>query len=87
MSATPGKVCIDGVAEVFSHGYVLAMRATMVLPIAVVVLAAISCLAIKNERGADQATAQGAEAGQMAGAITSTGSTGNNPGSTSGTAS
>jgi EmrB/QacA subfamily drug resistance transporter len=77
-------------AEVFSHGYVLAMRWTMVLPIAVVVLAAISCLAIKQERGAGRATAQGAEAGQMAGAISlpgSSGSIGNSPGSTSDTAS
>jgi MFS family permease len=77
-------------AEVFSHGYVLAMRWTMVLPIAVVALAAISCLAIKQERGADAATAQGTEAGQMAGAISSPGSSGsigNSPGSGSGTVS
>jgi hypothetical protein len=69
---------------------VLAMRWTMVLPIAVVVLAAISCLAIKQERGADQSTAQGGQAGQMAGAISSPGSSGsigNSPGSTSDTAS
>jgi hypothetical protein len=37
---------------VFSQGYVLAMRWTMVMPIAVVVLAAASCLAIKNRTSA-----------------------------------
>jgi hypothetical protein len=61
-----------------------------VLPIAVIVLAAISCLAIKREGGADRATAQGPEAAQMAGTISSPGSPGsmgNSPGSTSGTVS
>jgi len=53
-----------------------AMRWTMVLPIAVVVLAAISCLAIKREGGADRATAQGGQAGQMAGTMSSPGSSG-----------
>ena len=38
-------------AEVFAQGYVLAMRWTMVMPIAVVGLAAASCLAIKNKTG------------------------------------
>jgi hypothetical protein len=32
--------------DVFTHGYVLAMRWTLVLPIAVVGLAAVSCLAL-----------------------------------------
>jgi hypothetical protein len=64
---------------------VLAMRWTMVLPIAVVVLAPISCLAIKQDSGADRATAQDVEAGQMAGAISSPGSSGQSPGSASGT--
>ena len=71
----------------FSHGYVLAMRWTMVLPIAVLVLAAISCLAIRPEGGADRTTAQGEQAGQMAGTISSSGSSGQSPGSTSGTVS
>jgi len=74
-------------AEVFSHGYVLAMRWTMVLPIAVVALAAISCLAIRRDGGADQATAQDAQATQMAGTISSPGSSGQSPGSASGTVS
>ena len=74
-------------AEVFTNGYVLAMRWTMVLPIAVVALAAVSCLAIKQDSGAARATAQDVEAGQMAGTISSPGSSGQNPGSTSGTVS
>ena len=74
-------------ADVFTHGYVLAMRWTMVLPIAVLALAAISCLAIRPEGGAARATAQGVEAGQMAGTISSPGSSGQSPGSASGTVS
>jgi hypothetical protein len=74
-------------AEVFTHGYVLARRWTMVLPIAVVALAAISCLAIRPEGGAARATAQGEQAGQMAGTISSPGSSGQSPGSASGTVS
>jgi EmrB/QacA subfamily drug resistance transporter len=71
--------------EVFSHGYVLAMRWTMVMPIAVVVLAAASCFAVKNKLGGQDAAAGGpAEAGQMAGTISSPGSSGQNPGTTSG---
>jgi EmrB/QacA subfamily drug resistance transporter len=73
--------------EVFSHGYVLAMRATMVLPIAVVVLAAASCLAVKRDVGQDRAAAPGRESGQMAGTISSPGSSGHNPVSSSGTGS
>jgi EmrB/QacA subfamily drug resistance transporter len=72
-------------AEVFSHGYVLAMRWTMVMPIAVVVLAAASCLLVKNTVSGQDRTAEAAvEAGQMAGTISSPGSSGQNPGSTSG---
>jgi hypothetical protein len=71
--------------EVFSHGYVLAMRWTMVMPIAVVALAAASCLLIRNQAaGQDRATAAGAESGQMAGTISSPGSSGQSPGSSSG---
>ena len=72
----------------FSQGYVLAMRWTMVMPIAVVALAAVSCLAIKN-RPASQGGAAGADAasGQMAGTISSPGSSGQSPGSASGTVS
>jgi EmrB/QacA subfamily drug resistance transporter len=78
-------------AEVFTQGYVLAMRWTMVLPIAVVVLAAVSCLAIRNKAGGQDRTAVvGADSGQMAGTISSSGSSGSvgqSPGSSSGTAS
>jgi MFS family permease len=74
-------------AEVFTHGYVTAMRWTMVLPIAVIALAAVSCLAIKREGGADRTTAQGPENTQMAGTISSSGSSGQSPGSASGTVS
>jgi len=76
--------------EVFTHGYVLAMRWTMLMPIAVVLLAAASCFAIKNASGQARSAAAGAESGQMAGTISSPGSSGslgNNPGSSSGTAS
>ena len=75
-------------AEVFAQGYVLAMRWTMVMPIAVVVLAAVSCLAIKNKTGGqDRPAVAGADSGQMAGTISSSGSVGQSPGSSSGTAS
>jgi EmrB/QacA subfamily drug resistance transporter len=58
--------------EVFSQGYVLAMRWTMVMPIAVVVLAAASCFAIRSRASAqDQPTAP-----QMAGTINSPGPSG-----------
>jgi hypothetical protein len=59
------------------------------MPIAVVVLAAASCFAIKNKPGQAR-PAPGEQAGQMAGTISSPGSSGslgNNPGSSSGTAS
>ena len=74
-------------AEVFSAGYVHAMRWTMVLPIAVVALAAVSCLAIRNKPAGQGQSAVPAEVGQMAGTISSPGSSGQSPGSASGTAS
>jgi EmrB/QacA subfamily drug resistance transporter len=76
-------------AEVFSQGYVHAMRWTMVLPIAVVLIAAASCLAIRN-KAAGQDGSAAAEDGQMAGTISSPGSPGSlgqSPGSSSGTGS
>jgi EmrB/QacA subfamily drug resistance transporter len=73
-------------AAVFSHGYVLAMRWTMVMPIAVVFLAAISCVAIRQRR-AVSAPALASPPGQMAGTMSSSGSMGNSRGSGSGTAS
>ena len=76
-------------AEVFSAGYVHAMRWTMILPIAVVALAAASCLLLKNKAGGGQGPAPVADAepGQMAGTISSPGSSGQSPGSSSGTTS
>jgi hypothetical protein len=75
-------------AEVFTQGYVLAMRWTMVMPIAVVALAAVSCLAIRSKPGGqDRTAAPGAESGQMAGTISSPGSSGQSPGNSAGTAS
>ena len=63
----------------------------MVLPIAVVALAAVSCLAIRNKAGGqDRAAASAADSGQMAGTISSPGSSGSlgqSPGSSPGTAS
>jgi hypothetical protein len=57
----------------------------MVMPIAVVALAAASCLFIRNQAaGQDRATADGDESGQMAGTISSPGSSGQSPGSSSG---
>jgi EmrB/QacA subfamily drug resistance transporter len=76
-------------AVVFSHGYVLAMRWTMVMPIAVVFLAALSCVAIRQSR-APGVPAPASPPGQMAGTMSSPGSSGsmgNSPGSGSGTAS
>jgi hypothetical protein len=74
-------------AEVFSTGYVLAMRWTMVMPIAVVLIAAASCFAIKNKAAGQGPVAAGQD-GQMAGTISSPGSSGSlgqSPGSSSGT--
>jgi hypothetical protein len=74
-------------AEVFSQGYVYAMRWTMILPIAVIALAAVSCLLLRNKPAAqDHGTAvAAAETSQMAGTMSSPGSSGQNPGSASGT--
>ncbi len=78
-------------AEVFPQGYVVAMRWTMILPIAVVALAAASCLALRGKAGGlGGATTADADSGQMAGTISSPGSSGSpgqSPGSSSGTAS
>jgi EmrB/QacA subfamily drug resistance transporter len=74
-------------AYVFSHGYVLAMRWTLVLPISVVALAAASCVLVKRDVGPDRAAVPSEEPGQMAGTISSPGSSGQNPGSSSGTGS
>jgi EmrB/QacA subfamily drug resistance transporter len=74
-------------AEVFSQGYVQAMRWTLVLPIAMVALAAVSCLAIRNKTAGRDRSAVPAEVGQMAGTISSPGSSGQSPGSASGTVS
>ncbi len=74
-------------AYVFSHGYVLAMRWTMVLPIAVVALAAASCVLVKRDVGLGRPQVPAEEPGQMAGTISSPGSSGQNPGSSSGTGS
>jgi EmrB/QacA subfamily drug resistance transporter len=78
-------------AEVFPQGYVVAMRWTMILPIAVVALAAASCLALRGKAGGQGgATTADADSGQMAGTISSPGSSGSpgqSPGSSSGTAS
>jgi EmrB/QacA subfamily drug resistance transporter len=63
-------------AEVFTHGYVLAMRWTMALPIAVVVIAALSCLAMRGGIGGQDRPVPAAEPGQMAGTISSPGSSG-----------
>ncbi|HEX2823961.1 MAG TPA: hypothetical protein VHO07_27930 [Streptosporangiaceae bacterium] len=71
--------------EVFTHGYVLAMRWTMVMPIAVVVLAAVSCLWAKNRPGQGTAAAPGAHSGQLA--VSSPGPSGQSPGSSPGRAS
>jgi MFS family permease len=67
------------------------MRWTMVLPITVVALAAASCLLLPNKAsGQGPATATDPESGQMAGTISSPGSSGSagqSPGSSSGTTS
>ena len=74
--------------EVFSVGYVHAMRWTMVMPIAVVALAALSCFGIK--RSADRAgagTPPDVEDIQMTGATSSPGASGSSPGQSPGNAS
>jgi hypothetical protein len=63
------------------------MRWTMVMPIAVVLIAAASCFAIKN-KPAGQGRVAAAQDSQMAGTISSPGSSGSlgqSPGSSSGT--
>ena len=58
------------------------------MPIAVVVLAAASCLAIRGRAdGQDRAAVPGPESGQMAGTISSPGLSGQSPGSSSAAAS
>ena len=74
-------------AYVFSHGYVHAMRWTMVLPISVVALAAASCVLVKRDVGPARGPVPREESGQLAGTISSPGSSGQNPGSSSGTGS
>jgi MFS family permease len=77
-------------AEVFAQGYVHAMQWTMVLPITVVALAAASCLLLKGKAAGQGDAAAVADSGQMAGTISSPGSSGSlgqSPGSSSGTAS
>jgi len=73
--------------DVFTFAYVTAMRQTMLLPIILLGVGALSCLAIKQDGAAARATAQDVEPGQMAGTISSPGSSGQSPGSTSGTVS
>jgi EmrB/QacA subfamily drug resistance transporter len=67
--------------EVFTSGYIDAMRWTMVLPIAVLGLAAVSCFGIRRVTGGPTAPPD-AEAIAMTGAISSPGQS---PGSGSGT--
>jgi hypothetical protein len=58
------------------------------VPAAVVALAAVSFLAIRSKAaGQDHVTVAGAEPRQMAGTISSPGSSGQSPGSASGTVS
>ena len=74
--------------EVFTFAYVTAMRQTMVLPIILLGVGALSCLAIKQGQHAAEPARE--QASQMAGTISSPGSSGslgNNPGSSSGTVS
>jgi hypothetical protein len=66
------------------------MQWTMVLPITVVALAAASCLLHKGKAAGQGDAAAVADSGQMAGTISSPGSSGSlgqSPGSSSGTAS
>ena len=73
-------------AEVFTNGYVSAMRWTMVLPIAVAGLAAVSCFGIRRVVTGTPSAAGPPDAGgiQLTGAG---GSTGRSPGSPAGTGS
>jgi hypothetical protein len=70
--------------------FLLVQKWTMVLPITVVVLAAASCLLLKGKAAGQGGAAAAADSGQMAGTISSPGSSGSlrqSPGSSSGTAS
>jgi EmrB/QacA subfamily drug resistance transporter len=83
-------------AYVFTHGYLHAMRWTMLMPIAMVALAGLSCMGIKRVAASSPEAASPpavvAAVGQPTGAISSPGSSGSaesdqSPGSSSGTAS
>jgi EmrB/QacA subfamily drug resistance transporter len=77
-------------AEVFSNGYVHAMRWTMLMPIIVVGIAAVSCLGIRRVAGGSRPATTPDASAQMTGATSSpgsSGSTGQSPGSSSGTGS
>jgi EmrB/QacA subfamily drug resistance transporter len=64
-------------AEVFTNGYVHAMRWTMLMPIAVVGLAAVSCFAVRRvTAGRPPAAAPAGPGAQMTGATSSPGSSG-----------
>ena len=53
--------------EVFTNGFVAAMRVTMILPIAVIAVAALSCFAIKGGRAApNPSPTESAEVGTSA---------------------
>jgi hypothetical protein len=47
--------------QVFQHGFIDAMRPTLLVPILALALAALSCLAIKRRRRSEEATVRGAE--------------------------
>jgi EmrB/QacA subfamily drug resistance transporter len=72
-------------ALVFSHGYVDAMRWTMVMPIAVVFLAAVSCLAIREPRRRDRLAVAAPSPGQLAGTASAASGAGDGPGQGPGT--
>jgi hypothetical protein len=60
--------------DVFTFAYVTAMRQTMLLPIILLGVGALSCLAIKERKRAPEPV--GVAADQMAGTISSSGSSG-----------
>jgi EmrB/QacA subfamily drug resistance transporter len=67
--APPSVVAhIDAIAKaIFTNGYVQAMRPTMLLPIVVLIIGAVSCFAIRGRpRSAEPALADVAEAGRAA---------------------
>jgi EmrB/QacA subfamily drug resistance transporter len=70
--------------DVFTFAYVTAMRQTMLLPIILLGVGALSCLLIKRDRPRNLTAAPGSQPDQMAGTISSPGSSGsigNSPGS------